>query len=410
MNIKNPFNPDTPVPPGVFAGRYKQLNSIYSCIYSTSTSNRRNILITGERGIGKTSIAMVAKQIACKNLPWKNQYIETPLLSVYISVQKATPSEVVVARIIRELNVSINPKITKTKDMLENINKNFSELKLFGSGYTARDKSENPQKIYLESQDCIRKLALSIKENRLYSGICIIIDELDNMGDFDVFSSFWKILQETLAFDDCNNLMLIFVGMPEVIEKLFQSHESFPRTFHPIELEKMPSNEATMIIEKSLPNGTPKKSISEEAEKEILFYSENYPHLIQELGFSSFLMSEDNEIKKEDVEKGLYGSEDYEGSINKLGQLFFRKMYNDIRKNESYKEVLRLMSDIGNGEKEWTLRQEIMEKASKKRTSISAALSNLSNKKFLVKNPDKKGEYKFYSKMFQVYISKIFTK
>ena len=65
MNIHkvNPFNPGSPVPPGIFAGRSQQLNEIASCIYQTAMLNSRNIIITSERGIGKTSIAMVAKAI-----------------------------------------------------------------------------------------------------------------------------------------------------------------------------------------------------------------------------------------------------------------------------------------------------------------------------------------------------------
>ena len=85
----------------------------------------------------------------------------------------------------------------------------------------------------------------------------------------------------------------------------------------------MPDDEAIMIIEKALKKGTPRKTISKKAIDTILFYSENYPHLIQELGFSSFFMSKETELTESDVKAGLHGNKDYEGSIEKLGQLFF---------------------------------------------------------------------------------------
>ena len=66
--VINPFQPGSPVPPGIFAGRYQQLNEISTCIYQTANFNPQNILITGERGIGKTSIAMVTKAIAEKQI------------------------------------------------------------------------------------------------------------------------------------------------------------------------------------------------------------------------------------------------------------------------------------------------------------------------------------------------------
>ena len=68
------------------------------------------------------------------------------------------------------------------------------------------------------------------------------------------------------------------------------------------------------------------------------------------------------------------------------------------------------MAQLSGNENKWAPRKKILEQSIKKKTSLDWALSDLTNKKFIIKNPDKKGEYKMYSKMFQVYISKILTK
>lgn len=408
--VINPFQPGHPVPPGIFAGRLQQLNEISTCIYQTAVFNPQNVLITGERGIGKTSIAMVTKAIAEKEIIWKKSFLKKPFLVVNVSIQEGTPSEIVIAQIIKELDLAISSSFTNIKVALKDFIGKFKELRLLGSGYTVKDKSHNPREIYLEAEKCIRKIAKSLKENtNSPNTICIILDELDKMGDFDSFSSFWKVVQENLAYDNCRNLMLVLVGMPTIMDQLSQSHESFLRMFVPVTLDRMPDNEAKMIIEKALEKGKPKKSISKEAVKEILFYSENYPHLIQELGYSSFKMSNGNEIEKADIKAGLYGNDLYEGSVKKLGKLFFSQMYKEIRKNQSYKEVLKIVASLSGNENKWVLRKEILEKSTKKKTSLDGALFDLANKKFIIKNPDKKGEYKMYSKMFQVYISKILT-
>ena len=332
--VINPFQPGHPVPPGIFAGRLQQLNEISTCIYQTAVFNPQNVLITGERGIGKTSIAMVTKAIAEKEIIWKKGFLEKPFVVVNVSIQEGTPSEIVIAQAIKELDLTIGPSLKNIKATLKDFIGQFSELKLLGSGYTVKDKSHNPREIYLEAEKCIRKTAKFLKENtKGPNTICIILDELDKMEDFGGFASFWKVVQESLAYDNCRNFMLVLVGMPIIKEQLSQSHESFLRMFVPVTLDRMPDNEAKMIIEKALETGKPKKSISKEAVKEILFYSENYPHLIQELGYSSFKMSNSNEIVKEDIKTGLDGNDLYEGSANKLGKLFFSKMYKEIRKN-----------------------------------------------------------------------------
>ena len=169
----------------------------------------------------------------------------------------------------------------------------------------------------------------------------------------------------------------------------------------------MPFPQAKMIIEKALRAGQPKKSITPDAIQEILFYSENYPHLIQEVGYSAFQVCQGREIKKPDIITGLEGNEFYEGSIKKLGQLFFSKMYDTIRKNKNYREVLKIIADLSGRDDKWVPRKDILQRSSKKRTSLGGAISDLTNKELIMKNPDKSGEYKMYSKMFQVYISKI---
>ena len=120
-------------------------------------------------------------------------------------------------------------------------------------------------------------------------------------------------------------------------------------------------------------------------------------------------MSSGDKIMKEDVKAGLHGNDLYEGSVKKLGKLFFSKMYATIRKNQNYKEVLKIIANLSGNENRWVSRKNILEKSSKKSTSLDVAMSDLTDKKLIIRNPDKAGEYKMCSKMFQVYISKILT-
>ena len=101
---------------------------------------------------------MVTKAIAEREIIWKEGFLDKSLLVVNVSVQENTPSEIVIAQILKELDVCNNPALEKVKDQLKTVIETFSELKLFGSGYTAKDKSNDSKRIYLEAEKYIRRM------------------------------------------------------------------------------------------------------------------------------------------------------------------------------------------------------------------------------------------------------------
>jgi hypothetical protein len=66
----NPFRPNQPIYTGMFAGRMDEIKRIADLLYQTKEGNPSHILIHGERGIGKTSLLLVARHFAQGNLNW----------------------------------------------------------------------------------------------------------------------------------------------------------------------------------------------------------------------------------------------------------------------------------------------------------------------------------------------------
>ena len=58
----NPFKPNYPVQPGMFIGRIKEVERLESQLFQTKAGQPTNFLITGERGIGKSSLLLYKKQ------------------------------------------------------------------------------------------------------------------------------------------------------------------------------------------------------------------------------------------------------------------------------------------------------------------------------------------------------------
>lgn len=60
----NPFRPNSPVHSDMFAGRTAELRKLESCLIQTKAGNPSNFMLTGERGIGKSSLLNYIKFVA----------------------------------------------------------------------------------------------------------------------------------------------------------------------------------------------------------------------------------------------------------------------------------------------------------------------------------------------------------
>ena len=52
----NPFRPNSPINPGMFVGRVGELEKLEAALLQTKAGQPTNFMLTGERGIGKTSL------------------------------------------------------------------------------------------------------------------------------------------------------------------------------------------------------------------------------------------------------------------------------------------------------------------------------------------------------------------
>lgn len=68
MSKINPFKPFSPVPVGMFAGRLNEIESLEKGLHQTKNGHPTNYLITGERGIGKSSLMMLLEHTASGNI------------------------------------------------------------------------------------------------------------------------------------------------------------------------------------------------------------------------------------------------------------------------------------------------------------------------------------------------------
>src|SRR4051812_35623402 len=63
-NVVNPFRPNSPVAPGMFVGRLDEVRALEQALVQTRAGQPKHFMLTGERGIGKTSLLNYLRWVA----------------------------------------------------------------------------------------------------------------------------------------------------------------------------------------------------------------------------------------------------------------------------------------------------------------------------------------------------------
>jgi Cdc6-like AAA superfamily ATPase len=103
--VNNPFKPTLPVYKGMFAGRTTEIKRIETVLSETKNQNPTNLLIVGERGIGKTSLIFFAKHLA----EGKSNF-----MSILLSLDRRTT----VGVLARKISTSIERQLRQSEQAI----------------------------------------------------------------------------------------------------------------------------------------------------------------------------------------------------------------------------------------------------------------------------------------------------
>ena len=120
----NPFRPNSPVNPGMFLGRLSESVKLENHLLQTQAGRPVNFLLTGERGIGKTSLLVYLK------------YVATGLISVdkrgfsFLVVETDIDQKVDQLTLVKKIELGLRHELAKTEK-----GSNFSRM--LGTSYNA---------------------------------------------------------------------------------------------------------------------------------------------------------------------------------------------------------------------------------------------------------------------------------
>ncbi|MBI5182781.1 MAG: ATP-binding protein [Nitrospinae bacterium] len=379
---ESPFTPGRPVPIEYFVARIKEIERLERAIKQTSSGRNENIFITGERGIGKSSLAGFVRYLAEK----KN------FIGSHCFLGGVRDLEGMIRVIFQRILQQITDK--SLFDRLKQIfSKYIKRITLFDIEVEFTKDSSELRTLLDNFLPVLRKIHETVKDVK--QGIILILDDLNGITDVPEFSQFLKSFVDELATS--NNslpLLLILVGIPERRDDLIKHQPSVARIFDIVDLPPMSKDESTQFFKIMFDKQG--ISIDQEAISLMIELSGGFPMLMHEVGDAVFWVNTDNRIDGKDAVGGIL-----EAAKNVGKKYLDPQIYRAIG-SETYRTILRKISELPLGTT--FQRKKILEKITNdERKTFDNFLQRI-KKLGIICETEQRGEYRFINQLYHLYV------
>jgi Cdc6-like AAA superfamily ATPase len=401
----NPFNPNSPSGPGMFAGRLTEIESIEQIMFQTRANKGHGFLLLGQRGIGKTSLLNLLKVQAEGIIEVKGEKLN--FLVIDIDIQKETTQ----LQLIRKIQLALKRKLAKTEATREVFSNIWSFLgKVEAAGVKISSAKEIDKEMLFDEfcyslSDTLNRITKATEKSKFdqkYDGIVILIDEADNTCPELDLGTFVKLLYERLQKEGTQHLMIGISGLPKTKGILVESHPSSLRIFEDLYLDRLGESDIKYVINRVLQHSKEinkfETKINEKAIKLLVKLSEGFPHFIHQYGYCAFELSDGKEITEKNINDGAFGEN---GAIEKIGDKYYRDDYYNKIKVDSYRQVLSIMATKLDS---WVTRTYIKNRFKGKDSTLKNAIAALRNRGIILDKEGTRGTYRLQDKGFAWWI------
>lgn len=380
---ESPFTPGKPVPIEYFIARRKEIERLRRAIVQACRGRNENVFITGERGIGKSSLAGFIRHLAEK---------EHSFLGAHCFLGGVTELEgmmrVVFQRLLQE--VSDTSIFEKLKTIFD---KYIKGLTLFGMGVEfTKDRSEL-RTLVDNFLPALRKIADTIEGRK--KGILLILDDLNGISDLPEFAPFLKSFVDELATSrDSLPLLLVLVGIPERRDDLIKHQPSVARIFDVIDLRPMDEGESEQFFDGMFRRQN--MSVSSAAMSSMVRLSGGLPMLMHEVGDAVFWRDIDSSVDENDARFGIMqAAED-------VGRKYLDPQVYRALRSQTYRSILRRMGKVPLGRD--FRRKDILQKIpAREQKSFDNFLQRI-KRIGIIGETEVRGEYRFANQLYHLYV------
>jgi len=366
-------------------GRHEQLTLIDRALKQASHGKPQYVFITGERGIGKSSLARMAVDIAEKKYNFVGAHAMVGSAETLGEFCRLLYQE-----LVRQL--TDKPLLDKLKTLFAKV---IDKVELFGVGIEFRKDVETRQALAENFLPLLREVRRLAEESGR-KGIILVADDLNGVARDPKLAHFLKSMVDQISVTDKGDFpwLFVLVGVPERMDDLRANQPSVVRIFSWIELPPLESQQAAEFYRNAFRSIN--HTFDDEAIDNMAEVAGGAPVIWHELGDAVYWADVDGHIGWLDVSSGMIAA------MENVGHKYLQRPLYDELKSDAYRVILVYLG----GMNALTFRRaELLERLPQ---DVGKRLDSFLQKmkEMDVLTPGQKpGEYAFKNHLFRFYIA-----
>lgn len=304
----NPFRPDKPIDNfEQFAGRAHELTVLIRSMFNTGHGNARHMIVTGPRGIGKSSFINQIHSVtdngddvlAKLDIDAGDFRFRFPVFKC--RARQGQSTEHIVTSLMDAMPTRLSAD--NFRSIVGEFVKTWKpSISVAGVVNLEREAAASTD-IGREFVRTVSNLWSAIKDD--CDGIVFIIDEIDTVAETSGIASFLKVTTEELVDAGLDQIAFYLVGVTGAMQKLMSDHPSIGRVFENVELRPMSHSESRDVIERTLQSSPSSRGIrlSDESIQWVVEMASGFPAIIHTLCYEAYENDTDQVLDKTDFDK-----------------------------------------------------------------------------------------------------------
>ena len=319
----SPFTPGQPVSAEFFTGRTEQVEELLTMVRMARTKGLQVGWISGERGMGKSSLASFIGYLAERDE-------EAVVAHVHLGGVKDLDG------LVREAHLQLlkdNENKSWGAGLWGAFEERVEQVGLFGTEIKLKATQDELSATASSFSDSLGHILKNAAKDRKV--MVLIFDDINGLADNPDFAHWLKSMVDSEATSRRDNrVCLIFAGLEERRQQMEKINPSVIRIFRPlIDIQPWTPEESVGFFESSFAKGN--CVVKQDAHEELVRCSGGLPIMAHELGHAIWEVLENKKITNIDVAAGAIRA------AQRIGGRFLKSNVIQALQSKRYRSILR---------------------------------------------------------------------